>query len=115
MADGPPVEVRLAALVAALARTPGVSTGCGRRGFGANALQVGGHIFAMVSGGRLVLKLPGHRVADLLGSGDGLVFDAGKGRPMKEWVALRDGSDDAWLALAQEALAFVAGRVAPGA
>ncbi len=88
----------------------GVTLGSGRRGFGSGALQVNGSIFAMVSHGRLVLKLPGERVAALLVSGDGLAFDAGKGRPMQEWVALDEGTDGQWLPLAQEARTFVAGR-----
>jgi hypothetical protein len=106
----PAVQARFAALAGAFAGSPGVSPGSGRRGFGADALQVGGHIFAMVSGGRLVLKLPSDRVAELLASGDGLAFDAGKGRPMKEWVSLRSGSEREWRSLAQEAFAFVAGQ-----
>ena len=87
----------------------GVTLGFGRRGFGASALQVDGRIFAMLSHGRLVLKLPSERVAALLSTGDGLPFDAGKGRPMKEWVALDGRHGDQWLRLAREARAFVAG------
>ena len=102
-------EQRFAALAAALDGEEGVAVGSGKGGFGSEALQVDGHIFAMVTNGRLVLKLPAARVASLIGAGDGLPFDAGKGRPMKEWVALADG-DVAWRELALEALAFVAGR-----
>ena len=64
----------------------------------------------MVVRGRLVVKLPRDRVSALLASGDGLVFDAGKGRPMKKWVALGDRLDDEWFSLAEEARAFVAGQ-----
>ena len=84
--------------------------GGGRQGFGSGALQVDGRIFAMVSGGRLVLKLPRPRVDELLGSGLGVAFDAGKGRPMREWVALADRADVPWAELALEARTFVAGR-----
>jgi hypothetical protein len=110
MAGDSASQARFAELVEALAGPDGVTLGGGRRGFGSGALQVDGRIFAMISDGRLVLKLPAGRVADLLATGDGLPFDAGKGRPMKEWVALADRSDDRWLALAQEARTFVAGR-----
>src|SRR4029077_1142308 len=103
------MEERFRDLVDELARRDGVSLGSARRGFGSGALQVDGRIFAMVSQGRLVLKLPASRVADLLASGEGMAFDAGKGRPMKEWVAIADGTREHWLALAGEALAFVAG------
>jgi TfoX/Sxy family transcriptional regulator of competence genes len=87
-----------------------VTFGGGRRGFGAGTLQVNGRIFAMISGGRLVLKLPAERVAALLASGEGRPFDAGKGRAMREWVALDERPDEQWLTLAEQARDFVAGR-----
>jgi hypothetical protein len=106
-----------AAIVAALAGRPGVTppdrgpTAGGS--FGSSALRVHDRIFAMVSRERLVLKLPARRVAELVGTGEGHPFDAAKGRPMKEWVALDPAGRDGWLALATEALAFV-GRSGPG-
>ena len=109
MPDLPTVQARFAQLADALVGRDGVTLGPGRRGFGSGALQVDGRIFAMVTRGRLVVKLPGERVAALLASGDGVAFDAGKGRPMKEWVALEERAAERWLALAQEARAFVAG------
>jgi hypothetical protein len=109
MPDADVVQARFADLVDALAGTDGVTLGAGGRGFGAGALQVEGRIFAMLSAGRLVLKLPRSRVASLVASGVGTPFDAGKGRPMKEWVALGERVGDEWLTLAEEARAFVAG------
>ena len=79
----------------------------GTRGFGSQALKVNGSIFAMVTGGRLVVKLPRDRVEALIAEGTGAPFDSGKGRPMKEWVAVAADDDRTWLALAREALAFV--------
>ena len=102
-------EAGFADLARALAGRPGVSLGGGRRGFGSDALQVEGRIFAMMTGGRLVLKLPRERVAELISSRAGAPFDAGKGRPMKEWVALLPGQEESWLPLAEEALRFVRG------
>jgi hypothetical protein len=93
-------------LAAAFAGRDGVTLG-GGRGFGANTLQVDGRIFAMPNAAGLALKLPAKRVAALLEAGDGLPFDAGKGRPMKEWVVAPPSTDANWLALAEEALAFV--------
>jgi hypothetical protein len=107
----PTAEEVFAGLVDALGDQPGVvrpaSAGPGARGFGASALRVNGRIFAMVSHGRLVLKLPAGRVAELVGTGRGESFDAGKGRPMKEWVGFERSAVEDWLGLATEALAFV--------
>lgn len=79
------------------------------RGFGSDALKVRGKIFAMLSQGRLVVKLPRQRVDALVASGDGERFDPRRdGRVMKEWLALASTSSLEWLPLAQEARAFVA-------
>ena len=78
------------------------------KGFGSTGqLKVDGRIFAMLVRGKLVLKLPGQRVDTLVDSGDGERFDAGKGRPMREWLALSPSSRKSWLDLSKEALAFV--------
>jgi hypothetical protein len=61
----------------------------------------------MVSHGQLVLKLPAGRVAQLIASGAGGTYDAGKGRPMKEWVSLEPARQADWLDLAAEAMEFV--------
>jgi hypothetical protein len=108
-ADEISIEARFANLVRALADEPGVEVGRGRRGFGSGTLQVGGRIFAMVSHGRLVLKLPRERVAALIAAGAGGPFDAGKGKPLAEWLALSEADDATVLDLAREAAAFVRG------
>jgi hypothetical protein len=69
----------------------------------------------MVTRDQLVLKLSARRAAEITAAGLGAPFDAGKGRLMKEWVALgRDASDEDWRSLADEARAFVAGTGLPG-
>jgi hypothetical protein len=105
--DATPIETRFALLVVAMADEPGVELASGRRGFGRGTLQVGGHIFAMISHGRLVLKLPNDRVAELIATGAGGPFDAGKGTPLAEWIALDSADDETWRHLAREAAAFV--------
>jgi TfoX N-terminal domain len=104
-------EEGFAALVATLCEEPGVSKpdapAASARRFGSSALRVDGRIFAMVSRGSLVLKLPPQRVADLIDSGGGHPYDAGKGRPMKQWVSLDPERQQRWQDLATEALAFV--------
>ena len=105
-------DERFAALVEALATTPGVGPpgAGGGRGFGSAALTVDGSIFAMVVRGAVVLKLPRHRVEGLVTAGTGLPFPAANGTPMKEWIALDHGTPEFDLALAREALAFVRSR-----
>ena len=80
------------------------------KGFGSSALKVNGRIFAMLSSrGEFVVKLPRQRVAQLVASAEAVPYDAGKGRPMKEWLAVPPGSALDWSALADEALTFVRG------
>lgn len=108
---------RFIELVEEFASSPGVTVPGepGPRGFGSSALKVNGSIFAMLSHGRLVLKLPATRVGSLIATGAGTSFDAGKGRPMKEWVTLTGEDRETWLALAREALGFVgSARHSPG-
>ena len=77
------------------------------RGFGSKALRVEGRIFALLSSRKeFVIKLPHQRVDALVSTGAGKRWDAGKGRPMKEWLAVSAGSEQLWLPLAREALIF---------
>src|SRR5215211_2535876 len=87
----------------------GVTVPEGASGFGSNAIKINKSIFAMLVNDRLVVKLPAARVAELISAGDGVPFDAGKGKPMKEWVGLT--ADDATAReLVAEAMAFVGKR-----
>jgi hypothetical protein len=87
----------------------GVTVPAGGSGFGSNAIKIKKSIFAMLVNDRLVVKLPAARVAELIAARDGVPFDAGKGKPMKEWVELN--VDDATARqLVAEAQAFVGRR-----
>jgi hypothetical protein len=106
-------EERFEELRAVFRGESGVEGGAGdspRKAFGASALKVNGKIFAMEAQGRLVVKLPRGRVDELIASGEGLRFDPGHGRVMKEWFSLYPGSGLDWDGLAREALAFVGGK-----
>jgi hypothetical protein len=99
-------EDRFADLVDELVGLEGVTPPRGGGGFGRTALRYNGKMFAMFVRGRLVLKLPADRVAELVADGDGVHFDANKGTPMREWFSLDPGSERAWPPLALEALEF---------
>ena len=111
MAKPVPVEQRFADLVDAFSSVEGVTSPVdapGREGrFGRAALKVHGKIFAMLVRGRLVVKLPRARVDELVDAAEGERFDAGRARPMREWLSLAPDSQRDWQALAREALAFV--------
>jgi hypothetical protein len=105
----PSPEERYAEIVEALGEDPGVTRGAGKKGFGSAALCVRGKIFALLSSkARFVVKLPRHRVEELLAAGKGDRFDPGHGRRMKEWLEVGEGLEREWLPLAREALQFVA-------
>jgi hypothetical protein len=85
----------------------------GGTGFGSSpGRRVDGRIFAMLVRGELVVKLPRQRVDELLMSGIAHPFDAGKGRPMREWASIAAADAGAWPALALEAYEFV-GSIGP--
>jgi hypothetical protein len=96
---------RYAELVEALLEAPAV-TQSDRKGFGFAGLMIGGKLFATLRQDELLLKLPAVRVAALIDAGEARSFDAGRGRPMKQWV-LVSAASPAWLQLAREALRFV--------
>jgi hypothetical protein len=77
-------------------------------GFGTNeGLRVSGKIFAMLVRGELVVKLPRDRVDELVDAGAARRFDAGKGRPMREWASVPAGASRRWRGIVEEARNFV--------
>ena len=114
MASVDPAE-RFAAMVTATAGAADVQPpdSAGGRRFGSEALRVGGSIVAMLVQGRLVLKLPRERVEALVADGDGEPFLDGRGRPMREWVALT-GDPAGDRALLDQALDLARSRAQSG-
>lgn len=75
--------------------------------FGANALRVNGKIYAALTRAhRLLLKLPPARVAELLAAKRAERMQSG-GRVMNGWITLAPGDKAEWIALSDEARAFV--------
>jgi hypothetical protein len=102
----PGIDPSFAPIVAAFARDRQVK--CGRMFSSNSVLNVNGKIFAMLTKGNLVVKLPKARVDEMVSRGHGVHFDPGHGRLMKEWVVVRPGRLN-WIELAKEAHRFVRG------
>jgi TfoX/Sxy family transcriptional regulator of competence genes len=68
--------------------------------------MVHGKLFAAISKGRLLVKLPKDEVAKLIAEKRGAPFSSG-GRIMKEWATIVVEDQDAWLDIAQRAREFV--------
>jgi hypothetical protein len=94
-------RVSFDAVLERFAGEPGVEQGTGWRSPG---LRVNRKIFAMLVDGELVVKLPAERCAELVAAGHARPFRSGR-REMREWVVVGEGD---WVALAEEAHAFVA-------
>jgi hypothetical protein len=91
-----------------VAENPGLEQA---RMFGSTGLRTESGKFAgFARGDELVVKLPADRVGELLETGEGSVFDAGKGKPMKEWVTLHPADEQALEGYLLEAREFVAAK-----
>jgi hypothetical protein len=78
--------------------------------FHSEGLKTGEKYFAFTRRDELIAKLPQERVAQLIADGTGWPFDAGKGRPMREWVILRPTDLVSCTSHVAEALKFMAGK-----
>jgi hypothetical protein len=96
-------DQRFEELIAELDGMPGLRRG---KAFGLPVIKVQGKIAAACQDGALVLKLPPERIAALIEQGRGAPF-AAYGKTMGGWIALSPAADDDWLALIEEAIAYV--------
>jgi hypothetical protein len=78
------------------------------RGFGSDALTSDGRIFAALSHGKLLLKLPRPRVDELISTHVAEPFVL-RERVMREWLLLPVQRAELWPVLAEEAHRFVSG------
>src|SRR5450755_853385 len=93
-------------LFRAVAAHHGQSVKLSRR-FGSDALKVDGKIFAALSGGRLLVKLPPEPINTLVAENLAQGFSTGAGRAQKEWATVAPTSAAHWTALSDEARRFV--------
>jgi hypothetical protein len=84
---------------------PGVAFG---RMMSSPGLRINGKIFAMLVRGRLVVKVPAARAAELAAAGDGVPFEPRPGRQMREWVVLEPRASEDGERLVDEAFTYVA-------
>lgn len=70
-----------------------------------NVLSVNGKIFAMLTKGKFVVKLPAERADELVKKGAAVNWGPGTRRVMKEWVTVE--SKESWVDIAKEAYRFV--------
>lgn len=83
------------------------------KGFGSGALKIKGKKYASLTGGRLLLKLPAHRVRELVQLNIGDPFSTGPGRVKKEWLTVEVAHARRWHRLAEEAREFVDSQLLP--
>jgi len=104
--ETPEVDPLFAPIMTAFAKDRQVK--CGRMFSSNSVLNVKGKIFAMLTKGNLVVKLPKARVDEIVSRAHGIHFDPGHGRLMKEWVVV--GPEELnWIELAREAHRYVKG------
>ena len=76
-------------------------------GTGAQGIKFKGKMFAMFTKGHILLKLSPDRVSEIITSGEGLPYDAGTGKPMKNWVNIPETNKESWIKYCEEAKDFL--------
>ena len=72
-------------------------------GRGAQGIKLGGKLFVMFMKGDLLVKLPEHRVKEIIDIGDGMHYDPGTGKIMKNRVLIPASNKDTWIKYSMEA------------
>ena len=71
-------------------------------GRGAQGIKRGGKMFVMFLKGDLLVKLPENRVKEVIDTGDGLPYDPGTGKFMKNRVLIPVSNKDKWIEYCME-------------
>jgi hypothetical protein len=70
------------------------------------ALKIKRKMFVFLNKENITVKLPKERVTELLESGEGLPYDPGNGKIMKEWVTIPLKDSSKWIAYVKEGMKF---------
>lgn len=79
-------------------------------GKGAQGIKSNNKMFIMFYKGDLLIKLSPEKVLELIGSGEGLAFDPGTGKVMKDRVLIPHSRYDKWITLCEESKAYILKR-----
>ncbi len=77
------------------------------KGKGAQGIKYNNKMFIMFYKGDLVIKLSPERIQQLIETGDGLPFDPGTGKPMKDRVLILSAKKELWISLCEESKEYV--------
>jgi len=76
-------------------------------GKGAQGIKYNKKMFIMFYKGDLVIKLSPKRIKELIDSSEGLPFDPGTGKPMKDRVKISRSKKKLWISLSEESKKYV--------
>ena len=72
-------------------------------GRGAQGIKRGGKLFVMFMKGVIIVKLPEELVKEIISMGEGVSYDPGTGKPMKNWVLIPVSRKELWIKYSEEA------------
>lgn len=78
-------------------------------GKGAQGIKQNNKMFIMFYKGDLVIKLSPERIKQLIEAGDGMAFDPGTGKPMKDRLLIPHSKKNLWISLSEESRDYVIG------
>ena len=76
-------------------------------GKGAQGIKFNNKMFIMFYKGDLLIKLSPDRIVKLIESGNGLAFDPGTGKVMKDRILIPHLKKDLWISLCEESKRYI--------